>query len=84
MDEREIIDLSNEIIDSLTKLALSEKPGMLSGKVFKSLSEHAKFSEMKFLYADFVRDFKGGYSSTEDLKKLTDFRYKLVDLFNQN
>ena len=73
MDEREIIDLSNEIIDGLTKLVLSEKPGMLSGKVFKSLGEHAKFSEMKFLYADFVRDFKGGYASTDDLKKLTDF-----------
>ncbi len=40
MEEKDIIELSNDIINCITKLSLGEKPGMLSGKVFKNLHEH--------------------------------------------
>ncbi len=81
MEEKEIIELSTEIILSLTKLSLGEKPSMLSGKVFKTLNEHQNFAQIKSLYAHHLINFEGTYSSTEDLKKLTDLRYKLVDLY---
>ena len=81
MEEKDIIELSNDIIICITKLSLGEKPGMLSGKVFKNLHEHAKFSTIKKLYAEHLLDFKGQYSSTDELKSLTDLRYKLVELY---
>jgi hypothetical protein len=83
MEEKDIIELSNEIVDSLTKLSLGEKPGLISNKIFKSLTDHVNFITIKQLYADFlINDFNGQYSSSESLKKLTEFRYKLVELYS--
>lgn len=80
-DEKELIELSNEIIHSLTKLVLGEKPGFLSGTVYKKMEIHPRLSTMKSLYASFIMDFKGSYEDATSLKKLTDFRYEMVELF---
>lgn len=81
MDEKELIELSDEIIDALTKLAMGAKPGFLSGSVYKNLSSHAKFSEIKQLYCNFLTEFDGGYSEPAKLKKLTDFRFGIIELY---
>ena len=81
MEEKDIIELSDDIINCITKLSLGEKPGMLAGKVFKNLNEHSKFSVIKKLYAEHLLEFKGQYSSTDELKTLTDLRYKLVEIY---
>jgi hypothetical protein len=81
-DEKELIELSNEIIHSLTKLVLGEKPGFLAGSVYKKMEIHPRLSTMKSLYASFVMDFKGLYEDAASLKKLTDFRYEIVELFD--
>lgn len=81
-DEKELIELSNEIIQSLTKLVLGEKPGFLSGSVYKKMEVHPRLSTMKSLYASFLMDFTGGYEDAGSLKKLTDFRYEIVELFD--
>jgi hypothetical protein len=81
MEEKDILELSNDIINCITKLSLGEKPGMLSGKVFKNLHEHSNFKEIKKLYANHLLYFQGVYENTDDLKKLTDLRYKLVELY---
>ncbi len=82
MEEKNIIDLSNEIVESLTKLSLGEIPGIISNKTYKTLSDHINFVAIKKLYADFlINEFDGQYDSTESLKKLTELRYKLVDLY---
>lgn len=75
-DEKELIELSNEIIHSLTKLVLGEKPGFLAGSVYKKMEIHPRLSTMKSLYASFVMDFKGSYEDASSLKKLTDFATK--------
>jgi hypothetical protein len=85
MEEKDIIELSNEIVESLTKLSLGEKPNIISNKIFKSLSDHVNFIQIKKIYSDFLQnDFNGKYNSSESLKKLTEFRYKIVDLYNIN
>ena len=81
MDEKELLELSDEIVNAMTKLTLGEKPGFLSGTVFKKLATHSRFTEMKQLYCDLLLSFDGTYSDATELKKLTDFRYKLVELF---
>jgi hypothetical protein len=81
MDEKELIELSDEIIDAITKLAMGAKPGFLSGSVYKNIAAHNKFMEMKQLYCDFLQDFDGSYSDAAELKKLTDFRFGLIALY---
>ena len=51
MDEKELIELSEEIIGSLTKLLLGESPGFLSNSVFKKLNSNKNFDEIKSLYS---------------------------------
>lgn len=82
MDEKELIELSDELVNALTKLVLGEKPGFLSGNVFKKLASHPRFSEMKQLYCELLMSFDGNYSDATELKKLTDFRYKIVELYH--
>jgi len=81
MDEKELIELSEEIIDSLTKLVLGESPGFLSNNVFKKLASHKHFKEIKSLYSSFIVSFEGQYKDASELKKLSDFRYKIVELY---
>jgi|688.fasta_scaffold357426_2 hypothetical protein len=81
MDEKELIELSDEIIDALTKLAMGSKPGFLSGSVYKNLASHPKFMDMKQLYIEFLNEFDGSYSEPAKLKKLTDFRFSLIALY---
>ena len=54
MDEKELMELSEEIIDSLTKLILGESPGFLSNNVFKKLNSNKNFDEIKSLYSSFI------------------------------
>jgi len=82
MDEKELIELSDELVQGLTKLSLGEKPGFLAGSVFKKLNNHSQFEAIKQCYIDHLSEFKGSYDNAFELKKLTDFRYKIVELFN--
>ncbi|MFM7663163.1 MAG: hypothetical protein ACKO68_01405 [Bacteroidota bacterium] len=82
MIENDIIDLSNDIIESPTKLSLGFEPGMFSGKIVKSLPNHAKLSEIAALYSEHLLSFKGVYSTTEQTRALSEFRFKLVQLYN--
>ena len=84
MEEKDIIDLSNEIVESLTKLAMGSETGLFSGKVIKSLESHPNLEEIKSLFTAHMASFKGSYQTTEELKTLTDFRFKVVDAYNKN
>lgn len=81
MDEKELMELSEEIIESLTKLVLGESPGFLSNSVFKKLNSNKHFNEIKSLYSSFIDSFEGQYNDASELKKLSDFRYKIVELY---
>lgn len=84
MEEKDIIDLSNEIVDGLIKLAMGTETGLFSGKVIKSLESHPNLKEIKTLFTSHINSFKGTYKTTEELKTLTDFRFKVVDAYNKN
>ena len=83
MEEKEIIDLSNDIVEGLTKLAMGSETGLFSGKVIKSLESHPNLEEIKSLITGYMTTFKEAYHTTEELKILTDFRFKLVDAYNK-
>ena len=84
MEEKEIIDLSNDIVEGLTKLAMGSETGLFSGKVIKSLESHPNLKEIKSLFTKHITSFKGAYDTTEELKTLTDFRFKVVEAYNKS
>ena len=43
MYEKELIELSEEILQALTKLVMGGSPGFLSNSVFKNLASHKHF-----------------------------------------
>jgi hypothetical protein len=81
MDEKELMELSEEILQALTKLVMGGSPGFLSNSVFKNLASHKHFEEIKSLYSSFIVSFEGQYNNASELKKLSDFRYKIVELY---
>ncbi|MEN9301936.1 MAG: hypothetical protein RL264_365 [Bacteroidota bacterium] len=83
MDEKELLQLSDEIVQSLTKLTLGEKPGFLSNGVFKKLAGHHQLEAIKTAYIELLADFRGAYDNASELKRLTDFRYRIVELYKQ-
>jgi hypothetical protein len=83
MNEKEIKELSENITESIINLSLGKEPNLISGKVFKTIAHHPKFNEIKNLYINFLEDFDGKYETPEELKKLTDFRFSLFQLYIQ-
>jgi hypothetical protein len=84
MNENELMELSEEIISALTKLVLGESPGFLSNSVFKKLPAHEHFNEIKSLYSKLLVSFDGKYNNATELKKLSDFRFKIVELYQSS
>lgn len=82
MDEKELLELSEEIVMALVKLSMGEKPGFLSGGVYKKLASHYRFNEIKACYIEHLGQFKGTYENAQELKSLTDFRYRIVEIYN--
>jgi hypothetical protein len=83
MDEKDLIQQSDEIVQALTKLVMGEKPGFLSNSVFKKLATHPRLTEMKDAYVLLIQEFKGAYDNATELRNLTEFRYKIIELYNQ-
>ncbi len=84
MEEKDIIELSTDIVEGITKLALGAEPGLFSGRVIKSLNEHPKLEELKSLFTTHITNFKGSYKTAEGLKILSDFRYNIVSVYQSN
>ena len=83
MNEKEIKELTENIVESIVSLSLGKEPNLLSNTVFKNIYKHPKYNEIKKLYIIFLTDFDGKYETPDELKKLIDFRFKLIQLYQQ-
>jgi hypothetical protein len=81
--EQQIIEITDEIILGIVKLAIQQDPGILSGKVFKSLPDHSRFEEMKLRVLDYLKEFNGHFEETSDVKKLSELRFDLYQFYSQ-
>ena len=81
MTEKEVKDRAEQIIEALSALSLGREPNLLSGEVFKTLSDHPNFIGIKNAYIDYLQTFDGKVDAPEDIKNLFDFRMKIVSLF---
>lgn len=81
MNEKEIKELSDDIIEAIVSLSLGREPNLISGKIFKTISKHANYESMKNLYIEYLTSFDGRFDTTDEIKKLSDFRFALADLY---
>jgi hypothetical protein len=82
MKEDEIKELAKDIVEAIVDLSLGKEPSFISAKTFKSVAKHPKFEDMKNLYIEFLTSFNLNEDSSNELRVLTDFRIKMVELFN--
>jgi hypothetical protein len=55
---------------------------MLSGEVFKKLSGHQNFTQIKTAYIAYLQSFDGCVDAPDDIKRMFDFRMEIVNLFD--
>jgi len=81
MTEKEVKDKAEQIIEALSALSLGREPNLLSGEVFKTLSDDPNFVGIRNAYIEYLQSFDGKVDSSDDIKNLFDFRMKIVGLF---
>lgn len=81
MTEKEVKDKAEQIVEALSALSIGREPNMLSGEVFKTLSDHPNFLGIRNAYSEYLQTFDGKVETTDDIKNLFDFRMKIVSLF---
>lgn len=87
MDEKKIIKLSNEIVETLMDFSLGEGKvrSLIPGSVAKKLSSDEElFNKLKECYIDYLAKVDNKIDDTTELKRLTDFRYQLIEIYNSD
>ncbi len=82
MTEKEIKEKAEQIVEALTALSFGKEPNMLSGEVFKKLSGHQNFTQIKTAYIAYLQSFDGCVDAPDDIKRMFDFRMEIVNLFD--
>ena len=82
MTEKEIKDRAEQIIEALTAISLGREPNLLSNDAFKKLSNHDNFLNIRDTYLTYLQFFDGNVESPDDIKRLFDFRMRIVELFD--
>ena len=81
-NEKKIKEQAETIVESIVALSLGKEPGMFSNSVFKSIADHPKYYEIRQMIVNHLQHFDGKTNTAEEWKTLSDFRFKLVDLYN--
>jgi len=82
MDENKIKELTENIVESIVSLSLGKEPNFLSNLVYKSVANHPNFLQIRKLVVEHLQTFDGKIETAEEWKKLNDFRFNLIDLYN--
>jgi len=83
INEKKVKETAEDIVESIAALSLGKEPNLLSNSVFKSISTHSNFQQIKQLVIDYLQTFDGKLETTEELKALNDFRFKIVELYSK-
>ena len=84
MDEKKIINLSEEIVYAITDISLGKSKGGLMNSVNKTLSKNpALFSQLRDAYVNYLQSIDGKVDEVMEVKALSDFRYQIVDIYDK-
>jgi hypothetical protein len=81
--EKKIKETAEDIVEAITAISLGKQPNILSNSVYKSIATHTNFQQIKQLVIDYLQTFDGKLDTTEELKALNDFRFKIVELYSK-
>lgn len=84
INEKKLKETAENIVESVAALSLGKEPSLLSNSVFKSISTHENFQQIKQLVVDYLQTFDGKLETAEELRALTDFRFKIVELYSKS
>lgn len=82
MTEKEIKEKAELIVEALTALSMGREPNVLSGEVFKKLSGHQNYIQIRDAHIKYLQTFDGKVDTAEDIKAMFDFRLEIVSLFD--
>ena len=82
--EKKIKETAEDIVEAIAAISLGKEPNFLSNSVYKSISTHTNFQQIKQLVIDYLQTFDGKLETTEELKALNDFRFKIVELYSKS
>lgn len=82
MTEKEIKEKAELIVEALMALSMGREPNVLSGEVFKKLSGHQNYIQIRDAYIKYLQTFDGKVDTAEDIKAMFDFRLEIVSLFD--
>lgn len=86
MDEKSIIKLSESIVSAIVDFSMG-KGKMLSlvpGSAAKKIASDAElFNKLKECYIKYLSSVDNKIDESAEVKRLIDFRYELVEIFNQ-
>lgn len=81
MTENEIKEKAEQIIEALTSLSLGNEPTMFSNEAFRKLHKHTNYVQIRNAYIAYLQEFDGRIEFPAEIKRLFDFRMKIVELF---
>jgi hypothetical protein len=81
-NEKKIKELSETIVESIVSLSLGKEPNLLSNSVYKSIAKHPNYLRIRQLIIEHLQNFDGKMETAEEWKKLNDFRFNLIELYN--
>ena len=80
-NEKKIKEFAERIVDAVINLSLGKEPKLFSNSVFKSISKHPNFIRIKNLIIEHLQFFDGIIETTDEWKRVNDFRFKLIELY---
>jgi len=81
-NEKKIKELTENIVESIISLSLGKQPNLLSNSVYKFIANHPNYLQIRQLVVEYLQNFDGKVETAEEWKKLTDFRFNIIDLYN--
>jgi len=89
MTEKEIISKSDDIIEALVAISLgkgnilAKVPGSMTRFLTKA-ENHDIFESLKQCYIDYLSEVDSLINDMDEVKRLSDFRYELVNIYSNN
>lgn len=83
MDEKKIINLSEEIVYAITDISMGKSKSGLINSVHKTLSKDpVLFSQLRDAYVNYLQSIDGKVDEVLEVKALSDFRYQIVEIYD--
>lgn len=82
MDEKKIIIMSESIVNAIVDISMGRSKFSLTNTVLKKLSNNPLlFERVRDCYIEYLGTIESKIDETMEVKKLSDFRYKIVDIY---